>query len=119
MERMWRKVNQGLTSLSKTAPHSTDTASSAGFGEVPKVAAVSSSSALDFQHQSRAYKNSRRQNHQSSSSAMGNINMSNTASSERRRRRRKRSRPRREGLVFFFLFILCLSVHNNITQIFF
>lgn len=83
MERMWRKMNQGLTSFSKTA-HSTDTASSAGFGDVPKVAAVSSSTS----------KVSRR--HQNQQSLNAGV-MSNTASSERRRRRRKRSRPRRSG----------------------
>lgn len=79
MERMWRKVNQGLTNLSKTT-NSTDTASSAGFGEVPNVAAVSST---------------RRNQHKSQQQHSTTTTIGNTASSERRRRRRKRSRPRR------------------------
>lgn len=94
MERMWRKVNQGLNSLSKNA-HSTDTASSAGFNEGPKVVAVSNRSHhIPGMVTTSTKAVSRRSNHQSSTMTMGS-----TASSERRRRRRKRSRPRREGFV--------------------
>ncbi|XP_053659765.1 uncharacterized protein LOC128708809 [Anopheles marshallii] len=105
MERVWRKVNQGLTlrsSSSKSAtvaggptvpnaatatgpagpsggtgtagpsgvPHSTDTTSSAGFGESQVVAVQRRRSVVP---------------------------QASTASSEKRRRRRRRSRPSREG----------------------
>ncbi|XP_052901495.1 uncharacterized protein LOC128308937 [Anopheles moucheti] len=105
MERVWRKVNQGLTlrsSSSKGAtgaggptvpnvstatgpagpsggtgtagpsgvPHSTDTTSSAGFGESQVVAVQRRRSVVP---------------------------QASTASSEKRRRRRRRSRPSREG----------------------
>ncbi|XP_055629142.1 uncharacterized protein LOC129770376 [Toxorhynchites rutilus septentrionalis] len=94
MERVWRKVNQGLTIRSSSTkqpqttatntattgclpvlvpgqPHSTDTTSSAGFGESQVVA---------VQQRRRS-----------------NPTQVNTASSEKRRRRRRRSRPSRDG----------------------
>nr|XP_029724136.1 uncharacterized protein LOC109407867 [Aedes albopictus] len=96
MERVWRKVNQGLTMRSSSAKHaqtvassattmttgclpvpgfqhSTDTTSSAGFGGESQVVAV--------------------QQRRRSNPPQG----STTASSEKRRRRRRRSRPNREG----------------------
>ncbi|EAT43634.1 AAEL004962-PA [Aedes aegypti] len=95
MERVWRKVNQGLTMRSSSTKnaqpvassatmttgclpvpgfqHSTDTTSSAGFGGESQVVAV--------------------QQRRRTNPPQG----STTASSEKRRRRRRRSRPNREG----------------------
>ncbi|XP_058831050.1 uncharacterized protein LOC131689775 [Topomyia yanbarensis] len=94
MERVWRKVNQGLTMRSSSTKqtvttanvtttgclsvpppghqYSTDTTSSAGFGESQVV----------------AVQQRRRSNPTQAST---------TASSEKRRRRRRRSRPNRDG----------------------
>lgn len=67
MEKVWKKVNQGLSS--KKHPKSS-TIEGYGFGEPQNVAAVAQ---------------------------IPPLNHGNTSSIERRRRRRRKSRPRRDG----------------------
>ncbi|XP_055695258.1 uncharacterized protein LOC129797033 isoform X2 [Lutzomyia longipalpis] len=79
MERMWRKVNQGLSGRGacgkQTHHQSTETVSSAGFGEAQNVVAVAGRAPL------------------STEAAREPL----PASSDKRKRRRRKSRPRRGG----------------------
>lgn len=110
MERMWRKVNQGLTGRTKTTQHSTDTIGSAGFGEQQNVVAVSgnsnSNSATIASHLPSSTATGRRLASSGMPVSVGTsisqhvLKAQSTASSERRRRRRRKSRARRDFVIY-------------------
>lgn len=109
MERMWRKVNQGLTGRTKTQ-HSTDTLGSAGFGEQQNVVAVSgttnSNNTTIVSHLPSSTATGRRLASSgmpipmSTSISQHVLKTQSTASSERRRRRRRKSRARRDFVIY-------------------